>query len=127
MGLLQAGSNPAGAQAAYEKAMAIQPNFAPGQRELGIALLQQKNYAAAAPHLQKTVLGPGRCAFTQFSRHLLQPNRFEEAVKSYRTALQMDPNLCPRSDLLLTVAYLERGFRRLAFACSRSASAVLPS
>jgi choline-sulfatase len=94
-GLLQAASNPAGAQAAYEKAIAIQPNFAPGQRELGIALLQQENYAAAAPHLQKAVaLGLDDAHLHNFLGICYShTNRFEEAVKSYRTALQMDPNL----------------------------------
>jgi Flp pilus assembly protein TadD len=94
-GLLQAGSSPAGAQAAYEKAIAIQPNFAPGQRELGIALLQQKNYAAAAPHLQRAVaLGLDDAHLHNFLGICYShTNRFEEAVKSYRTALQLDPNL----------------------------------
>src|SRR5258708_38979464 len=49
LGLFEAGSGPAAAQAAYDKAVAIQPNFAPAQRELGVLLFNQKNYAAAAP------------------------------------------------------------------------------
>ena len=52
---LRAGSNPAAAQAAYEKAVAIQPNFSAGQRELGMLLFQQKNFGDAAPHLEKAI------------------------------------------------------------------------
>src|SRR5207237_8446670 len=36
LGLLEGGSDPAAAQAAYEKAIAIQPNFSLAQHELGV-------------------------------------------------------------------------------------------
>ena len=52
-GLLDDGSDTAAAQSAYEKTIAIQPNFSAGQRELGMLLFQQKNFAAATPHLEK--------------------------------------------------------------------------
>ena len=94
-GLLQATSNPASAQAAYEKAIAIQPNFPPGQRELGVALLQQKNYSAAIPHLQKAIdLGLDDAHVHNFLGICYsRTNRLEEAVKSYRAALKKDTNL----------------------------------
>jgi choline-sulfatase len=94
-GLLQAASNPSAAQAAYEKATVIQPNFAPGQRELGIALLQQKKYAAAVPHLQKAIaLGLDDAHLHNYLGICYsRTNRLAEALKSYHTALQMDPNL----------------------------------
>jgi choline-sulfatase len=94
-GLLKAASDPAAAQSAYEKAVAIQPNFPPGQRELGITLLQQKNYAAAAPHLLRAIaLGLDDAHLHNYLGICYsRMNRVEEAVKSYRMALKMDPNL----------------------------------
>ncbi len=94
-GVLQAASNPAAALAAYEKAVTIQPNFPPGQRDLAVALMQQKNYASAVPHFRKAIALGLNDAHLQnylgicYSR----TNRLEDAVKSYRAALQMDPNL----------------------------------
>ena len=94
-GLLQATTNPAGAQAAFEKAIGIQPNFPLGQRELGISLMQQKNYSAAVPHLRKAIdLGMDDPHLQNFLGICYsRTSRLEEAIKSYRAALKADPNL----------------------------------
>ena len=55
IGLVRGKSDPAAALSSYQKAITIQPNFSPGQRELGMALFQQKDYAAAATHLEKAM------------------------------------------------------------------------
>lgn len=103
-GLLDAGSDPAAAEAAYEKTIAIQPSFFAGQRELGMLLFQQKNYAAAAPHLEKAIgLGLEDARLQNFLGICYsQMNRLPLAIKSYRTALKLDPAL---ADAHLNLAY----------------------
>jgi len=95
IGLLQARVDPVAALASYEKAIAIQPNFPPGQRELGMALYQQKKYAAAVPHLRKAIaLGLNDAHLHNYLGICFShTNRFQDALQSYRVALQMDPDL----------------------------------
>ena len=50
MGLLDSEGDPVAARSAYEKTVAIQPNFFASQRDLGLLLFRQKERAAAAPH-----------------------------------------------------------------------------
>lgn len=103
-GLLEAGSNPATALAAYQKAIAIQPNFSPGQRELGLALFQQKDYAAAAPHLEKAIaLGLDDAHIHNFLGICYsQTHRTQDSIQSYRVALKLDPKL---AEAHLNLAY----------------------
>jgi choline-sulfatase len=103
-GLLVTGSDPAAAQAAYEKTIAIQPNYFAGQRELGMLLFQQKNYAAAAPHLEKAIgLGLEDARLHNYLGICYsQMNRLPLAIKSYRAAVKLDPAL---ADGHLNLAY----------------------
>jgi arylsulfatase A-like enzyme/Flp pilus assembly protein TadD len=103
IGLLAA-NGPAAARSAYEKAIAIQPNFPPGQRELGMLLFQQENYAAAAPHLEKAItLGLEDAHLHNFLGICYsRTNRLEKAIQSYRAALKLDPKL---ADAHLNLAY----------------------
>lgn len=104
IGLLAAANDPDAARSAYEKAIAIQPNFPPGQRELGMVLFQQKNYAAAAPRLEKAI------ALGLEDAHLLnflgicysRGNRPQKAIQSYQAALKLDPKL---ADAHVNLAY----------------------
>jgi arylsulfatase A-like enzyme/Flp pilus assembly protein TadD len=95
IGLLQAGRDPAAALSSYEKAIAIQPNFSPGQRELGMALYQRKNYASAALHFEKAIaLGLDDAHLRNFLGICYsQTNRAQKSIASYREALKLDPNL----------------------------------
>jgi len=52
---IRSSSDKEAARAAYEKALAIQPNFGLGQRELGRLLFQAQKYSEAALHLAKAV------------------------------------------------------------------------
>jgi len=94
-GLLDASSDPAAALLAYQKAVAVQPNFYPGQRELGMALFNRKDYVAAAPHLEKAISLGMEDAHLQnylgicYSR----TDRLEKAIRSYQAALKLDPGL----------------------------------
>jgi len=103
-GLLDAGSNPAAALSSYQKAIAIQPNFSPGQRELGLALFQQKNYASAATHLEKAIaLGLDDAHIHNFLGICYsQTNRLQKSIQSYRVALKLDPKL---AEAHLNLAY----------------------
>jgi arylsulfatase A-like enzyme/Tfp pilus assembly protein PilF len=94
-GLLQAESEPAAALAAYEKAVAIQPNFSPGQRELGLALFQQKKYSPAASHLEKAIaLGLDDAHIRNFLGICYSQMKLpQKSIQSYQTALKLDPKL----------------------------------
>src|SRR6266849_4326729 len=94
-GLLDAGSDPPAAQSAYEKTVAIQPNFSAGQRELGMSLFQQNNYAAAAPHLEKAFgLGVEDARLHNFLGICYnRTNRTLKAVREFQHAIELDPKL----------------------------------
>jgi arylsulfatase A-like enzyme/Flp pilus assembly protein TadD len=104
MGLLDAGGDPAAALSAYEKTIAIQPNFSAGQRELGMLLFQQKNYAAAAPHLEKTIgLGLEDARLHNFLGICYnRTNRTLKAVPEFQHAIELDPKL---AEAHLNLAY----------------------
>jgi len=103
-GLLEAGSDPAAALSSYQKAIAIQPNFSPGQRELGLALFHEKDYAAAATHLNKAIaLGLDDAHIRNFLGICYsQTHRMPESIQSYRAALKLDPKL---AEVHLNLAY----------------------
>ena len=104
IGLLQARSDPASALASYEKAIAIQPNFPPGQRELGMALYQQKKYAAATLHLEKALaLGIDDAKLHNFLGICYsQTNRGQKALREHQRAVALDPSL---AEAHLNLAY----------------------
>src|SRR5208282_3723179 len=103
-GLLEAGSDPSAAQSAYEKAIAIQPNFSSGQRELGMLLFQQKNYALAAPHLEKAIgLGLEDARLHNFLGICdNRTNQTSKAIREFQRAIELDPKL---ADAHLNLAY----------------------
>jgi arylsulfatase A-like enzyme/Flp pilus assembly protein TadD len=103
-GLLEAGSSPAAALSAYRKAIAIQPNFSPGQRELGLALFNQKDYAAAATHLEKALaLGLDDAHIRNFLGICYrQTNHLQKSIASYQAALKLDPKM---AEAHLNLAY----------------------
>jgi choline-sulfatase len=93
-GLLDAG-DPAAARKAFEKTIAIQPNFSAGQRELGLSLFAQKDYAAAASHLEKAIaLGLSDARMHNYlGICYAQTNRLEKAVREHQRAIELDPKL----------------------------------
>lgn len=95
MGLLESKSNAAAAQTDYEKAIAIQPNFPLGQRELGLLQFRRKNYVEAADHLARAAqLGLNEAPlYNLLGVSYSQTGQLQRAVVSYRKALQLDPNL----------------------------------
>jgi len=95
IGLLDVKGSPEEARSAFTKAIAIQPNFPAGQRELGMLVFQQKDYAGAAPHLEKTIeLGLDDARMHNFLGICYNhTNRPAKAVTEFEHAIQLDPNL----------------------------------
>jgi arylsulfatase A-like enzyme/Flp pilus assembly protein TadD len=95
IGLLDGTSDASAAQSAFNKTIEIQPNFSAGQRELGISLFQQQDYAAAAPHLEKAIeLGLEDARLHNFLGICYNhTTRTENAVAQFKTAIKIDPNL----------------------------------
>ena len=92
--------------AAYGKAVSIQPNFAPGLRELGILQAQQQNYQEAAkscPELWTWDLATPRL-FNFLGIAYSRTARQQQAIDAYRKALQIDPQLA-EAHLNLAYAY----------------------
>ena len=110
MGLLDARSNPSAALSSFQRAITIQPNFSPGQRELGMALFQQKDYTAAATHLEKAVsLGLEDARLHNFLGICYsQTNQMLKAVHEHQRAIELDPKLA-EAHLNLALAYQHLG------------------
>ncbi|MGA7293067.1 MAG: sulfatase-like hydrolase/transferase [Terriglobales bacterium] len=107
MGLLDSDSDSAAAQSAYEKTIAIQPNFSAGQRELGMMLFQQKDYAGAAIHIEKAIaLGLEDAQLHNFLGICYnRTNRHLRAASEFQSAIKLDPKL---AEAHLNLAYAEQ-------------------
>jgi arylsulfatase A-like enzyme/Flp pilus assembly protein TadD len=94
-GLLDQAGDSKSAQAEYQKAIAIQPNFAPGQREVGMNLFTLKDYSAAALHLEKAIeLGLDTARTHNYlGICYAQTKRVSKAVREHRRAIELDPKL----------------------------------
>jgi arylsulfatase A-like enzyme/Flp pilus assembly protein TadD len=105
IGLLNVTSTPEEAHSAFTKAIAIQPNFPAGQRELGMLLFQQKDYAGAALHMEKAIeLGFDDARIRNFLGICYNhTNRSAKAVAEFERAIQLDSNL-PEAHLNLAFA-----------------------
>ncbi len=95
LGLLDEASDPAAALSLYQKAIAIQPNFSPGQLQLGLALFRKKDYAAAATHLEKAIaLGLEDAHIHNFLGICYsQTNRSSKALREHQRVIELDPKL----------------------------------
>jgi choline-sulfatase len=122
MGLLEGVRNPATAQVSFEKAIAIQPNFSAGQRELGMALFQQTNYANAAPRLEKAIeLGLEDARLHNFLGVCYNhTNRSAKAVAEFQHAIKIDPKL---AEAHLNLAFALQLLHRTATAREEYATA----
>jgi Flp pilus assembly protein TadD len=109
-GSLEARSDPSAALSAYQRAIAIQPNFSPGQRDLGMSLFQQKDYAGAASHLEKALsLGLDDARLHNFLGICYsQTGQLLKAVREHQRAIAIDPKLA-EAHLNLALAYQKVG------------------
>lgn len=78
----------------YKRAIAIQPNFAPLQRDLGMTYFQSKDYANAATHLAKAAqLGLEEARLYNFlGISYDRTDHLQQAIESYEHALHLDNN-----------------------------------
>ena len=106
LGFIETKTDKPAAIADYEKAVAIQGNFAPLRRDLGLLYYQQQHYAQAAKHLAKAVeLGINEARLYNFLGICYDRNgRLSNAVKSYLEAIRLDDNLA-EAHLNLGYAY----------------------
>jgi len=110
VGLLDTKGDPDTALSSFQRAIAIQPNFSPGQRETGLALFQQKDYAGAAIHLEKALsLGLEDARLHNFLGICYsQTDRMSKAVLEHQRAIALDPKLA-EAHLNLALAYQRTG------------------
>ena len=128
LGYIDAQTDPVAAAEDYEKAVSIQGNFGPLRRDLGMLYYRQGNYPDAARHLAKAVeLGVDNDAllYNALGISYSRTGKLQQAVKSYREALRVDPSLA-QTHLNLGYAYerlkqTEAAKREYARACQMKA------
>jgi arylsulfatase A-like enzyme/Flp pilus assembly protein TadD len=115
LGFIESKSDKQAAIADYEKAVAIQGNFAPLRRDLGLLYYQQQNYAEAAKHLAKAAeLGMSEARLYNFlGISYDRTGHLSNAVKSYVEAIQLDDKLA-EAHLNLGYTYERLGRETLA-------------
>ena len=115
LGSIDARTDPAAAIADYEKGLAIQENFAPLQRELGMLYFQQQDYANAAKHLARAAeLGMnGARLFNYLGICYDRTGHLARAAETFHRALQLDDNLA-EAHLNLGFTYHRMGREKLA-------------
>jgi len=116
LGFIEARSgDPAAAAGDYEKAISIQGNFAPLQRDLGLLQFEAGNYPEAAKHLFRAIaLGMNDAVlYNDLGICYSRTGRQQKAVDSYKRALRLDASL-PQAHLNLGYAYEQLNQRSLA-------------
>jgi choline-sulfatase len=106
MGIADVRTNKQLAIADFERAIAIQPNFAFARRELGMLHFEQKDYVEAATHLSKAAeLGmDDALLLNNLGICYSRTGRLQQAIASYRKALKANSNLA-QAHLNLGFAY----------------------
>jgi arylsulfatase A-like enzyme/Flp pilus assembly protein TadD len=92
---IEAHNDKAAAIADYEKAVTIQSNFPPLQRDLGMLYFEQRNYPQAAKHLARAAeLGINDARLFNFLGICYdRTGQLEQAIESYHRALNLDDQL----------------------------------
>jgi len=112
LGYIESHRNKEAAIENYLKALAIQNNFAPLHRDLGLLYFQTKNYDGAITHLSKAAeLGLNDAELFNFlGISYSRVGAAEKAIESYQEALVINPNLA-QAHLNLGYAYQTVGQR----------------
>jgi arylsulfatase A-like enzyme/Flp pilus assembly protein TadD len=106
LGSLEALTDKQAAISDYQKAVSIQENFAPLQRDLGLLQFHEGNYSEAAKYLSQAIaLGINDpVLYNDLGISYGRAGRQDKAIASYHQALHLDPNL-PQAHLNLGFAY----------------------
>jgi arylsulfatase A-like enzyme/Flp pilus assembly protein TadD len=106
LGFIDARTDKKQAIADYEKAVSIQPSFAPLRRDLGLLQFQEANYPEAAKHLSKAIeLGIKEAnLYNSLGISYSRTGHLRSAVVSYKEALKLAPDLA-QTHLNLGFAY----------------------
>jgi len=106
LGSIQRKSDRSEATNSFAKALAIQPNFAIAERDLGMIRFDQKGYSEAAQHLAKAIiLGfDDSRTYNYLGICYSRMSQFSKAVASYQKAVQITPDLA-EAHLNLAYAY----------------------
>jgi choline-sulfatase len=115
LGSIEVRTDESAALSDYEKAIAIQGNFAPLRRDLGLLEFQQGNYFEAAKNLSQAVaLGISDAVlYNDLGISYSRTGHQQRAIESYKQALNLDPNLA-QAHLNLGFAYEQLHQRALA-------------
>jgi arylsulfatase A-like enzyme/Flp pilus assembly protein TadD len=115
LGFIDARTEKKQAIADYEKAVSIQPSFAPLRRDLGLLQFQEGNYSDAAKHLARAIeLGLKEAAlYNSLGISYSRTGHLRAAVASYKQALKLDPKLA-QTHLNLGFAYERLNEKTLA-------------
>ncbi len=110
MGWVESRTDPQAAIAAFERAVAIQPNFAQGERDLGVLQIHQNDFANAATHLERALkLGLEKAQLLNFlGIAYSQTGRQEKALLFYRRAISLEPGFA-QAHLNLAYALQKKG------------------
>lgn len=95
LGLLESRRDRKRAIEYYRKAVAIQPSYAPLQRDLGTLELQEADFAESAQHLEKAVaLGLNDSSIlNSLGLAYARTQRLAKAVEAYKKALALSPEV----------------------------------
>lgn len=112
LGYIESHENKAAAIEDYQKALAIQNNFAPLHRDIGLLYFETKDYEASITHLSKAAeLGLKDAQLFNFlGISYSRVGAGEKAIENYREALAINPNLA-EAHLNLGRAYQTLGQR----------------
>lgn len=106
LGSIEVRADKLGAISDYEKAVSIQENFAPLQRDLGLLQFQLGNYSEATKHLSQAIaLGINDAVlYNDLGISYSRLGQQHKAIESYQRALLLDPDLA-QAHLNLGFAY----------------------
>ena len=115
LGSMEAQADKSAAIADYEKAVSIQANFAPLQRDLGLLQFRLGNYPEAAKHLSQAIaLGINDAVlYNNLGISYSRTGRQHKAIESYGRALHLNPDLA-QAHLNLGYAYEQLSQQGLA-------------
>jgi Flp pilus assembly protein TadD len=115
LGFIESREDPTAGISDYEKGVAIQEDFAPLRRDLGMLQFQQGDFSQAATNLSKAAaLGSDDATlYNALGISYSRTGRLRDAIESYKRALRLNPDLA-QAHLNLGYSYERLSQKRLA-------------